>query len=331
LKVPTGIETYYIGVDLGATWTKMGLSDQHGELIARETIETESKKGPEHVVVAITRTVDSLVRHSGISRSSLRGVGIGSPGPLDTIRGTIIDTPNLGWKDVPLRDMVADAVHLETAIDNDANAAALGQWWKGAGAGASSLVCLTLGTGVGGGIVSNGEIWYGSTGVAGEIGHMTIVVGGRRCNCGNDGCLEAYASATAIASRAIDGIEKGRHSSLKEDFGNDLRAITSEKVYRLSVDGDPFCREIMKETARYLAVGVTNVIHIFNPEVVVIAGGVVGAGEVLFGPLLEGVRERAFPVALNGVRIVPAALGGDAGLTGAVGLIKKKMDGSIVA
>jgi glucokinase len=226
--------------------------------------------------------------------------------------------------------MVAEALSLETAIDNDANAAALGEWWKGAGVGSSSLVCFTLGTGVGGGIVMNGDIWHGISDAAGEIGHMTIEIDGRRCNCGNHGCLEAYTSATAISSRTREGIEKGRQSSIEEAVGGDLEKITSENVYRQAIGGDPFCQEIMSETAKYLSIGVANILNILNPELVVIGGGVTGAGDLLFVPLIEGIKERAFPIAMKGVKVIPAGLGNDAGMIGAVGIIKKKMEGSVV-
>ena len=320
----------YLGVDLGGTLTKIGLSSPEGELLAMESVPTEGEKGPGHIVEAISRISSELLGKAELSRSSLLGVGIGSPGPIDAERGRIIETPNLRWKDVPLREMVSGAVGARAALDNDANAAALGEWWKGAGVGSKSLVCFTLGTGVGGGIVIDGRIWHGASGVAGELGHMTIEVDGRRCPCGNYGCLEAYASATAISRRAREGIERGRASSLLRAVGNRLGEITAEQVSRQAMEGDPFCREVMTETARYLSVGVANMLNILNPEIVVIGGGVTLAGSILFEPLLEGVRERAFPAALDGVRIVPAALGTRAGLIGAIGVIKQAVEGDVV-
>jgi glucokinase len=318
-----------VGVDLGGSLTRAGLAKSCGEIIDMESMPTEGERGPGHVVRGIARMVDDLVERNGVPRSSLRGVGIGSPGPLNTKTGVIVNTPNLRWRAVPLRDLVEEAVGVRAVLENDANAAALGEWWKGAGAGVSSLVCFTLGTGVGGGIVIAGDIWHGATDVAGELGHMTIETAGRRCNCGNYGCLEAYASATAISVRAREGIEKGRQSSLKEAVGGELDTITSEIVYEQAVAGDPFCREVMTDTARYLAVGVANMLNIFNPEVVVIGGGVTRAGDVLFRPLAERVRGRAFPMALEGVRVVPAELGTNAGLIGAVAVIKKAVEGSL--
>ena len=322
-------EGHYVGVDLGGSLTRVGLATAGGQILGMESFPTEGDRGPGQVVQGIAGAVETLLERQTEPASSLLGVGIGSPGPLNTPTGVIVNTPNLRWRAVPMRGMVEEAVGVRAVLENDANAAALGEWWKGAGAGVKSLVCFTLGTGVGGGIVIDGDIWHGASDVAGELGHMTIEAAGRRCNCGNYGCLEAYASATAISVRAREGIEKGRRSSLKEAVGGDLGTITSEIVYEQAVSGDAFCREVMTDTARYLAVGVANMLNILNPEVVVIGGGVTRAGDVLFRPLEERIRGRAFPVALEGVRVVPAELGTEAGLIGAVGVIKKAVEGSL--
>jgi glucokinase len=321
---------YYIGVDLGGSRTKIGVSGRSGDILARRSVPTRGDEGPGPVVREIARAVDELVEEAELARSSLHGIGIGSPGPLDTERGVIIHTPNLKWRDVPIREMVGNAVGVRTVLDNDGNTAAFGEWWKGAGFGAESLVCLTLGTGIGGGIVIGGEIWHGASDIAGEIGHMTIVVDGRECNCGNRGCFEAYASATGICSRAREEIETGRPSNLAKAVRGDLNAITSEIIFQQATGGDPLCREIMVETGRYLAVGVANILNILNPEVVVIGGGVAEAGELIFSPLLEEVGEHAFPMAVEKARIVPAALGNDAGMIGAIGLVRREVEGSLV-
>lgn len=321
---------YCIGVDLGGSMTKIGLSNRSGVIIGRRAVPTRGEEGPEPIVREIARVIDELVEEAGISRSSLLGVGIGSPGPLDTGSGVIIDTPNLKWKNVPLREMIRHETGLRAVLDNDGNTAAYGEWWKGAGIGAGSLVCLTLGTGIGGGIVIGGEIWHGVSDMAAEIGHMTIVVDGRRCNCGNHGCFEAYASATGITARVREAIAGGRASSLSDKCGGDLGGITSEIVCGEALAGDPLSREIMAETARYLAVGVANMVNILNPEVIVIGGGVAEAGDLLFAPLREAVGEHAFPIAVERARIVPAILGNDAGMIGAVGLIRKEVEGTLV-
>jgi glucokinase len=256
-------------------------------------------------------------------------VGIGSPGPLDRQTGVVINTPNLGWRNFPLRDLVSNGVGLPSALDNDANCATYGEWWLGAGREVDTLVGLTHGTGIGGGIVLNGEIYHGISDVAGEIGHMTIDSTGRRCKCGNYGCLEAYASGPAIALRAVEGIESGVDTVLTEMVGGKLDQITAATVYEAAVGGDPYAEEVVKDTAKFLGAGVANIINILNPEMVVIAGGVTRAGEHLFAPLRAEVRLRAFRSAEERCRIVPAELLGTAGVVGAAAMFKRATYGQV--
>ncbi|HEX9611135.1 MAG TPA: ROK family protein, partial [Gemmatimonadales bacterium] len=226
-------------------------------------------------------------------------------------------TPNLGWVNMPLRDRIADALKLPAALDNDANCAIFGEWWRGAAQGVKHVVGLTIGTGVGGGIVLGGEIYHGASDVAGEIGHMTIEANGRRCKCGNDGCLEAYASGPAIAARAVEGIESGAETALPQYVAGDLSRITAQVVYEAAHDGDAYALETVRDTAKLLGAGVANIVNIFNPEVVVICGGVTLAGEKLFGPLRSEVQRRAFKPAWEVCRILPGTLTGTAGVYGA--------------
>src|SRR5207253_3247161 len=225
--------------------------------------------------------------------------------------------PNLGWTDFPLRDRLATSLGLPATLDNDANCAIFGEWWRGAARGANHVVGLTIGTGIGGGIVLGGEIYRGVSDLAGEIGHMTIDVMGRRCKCGNDGCLEAYASGPAIAARAVEGIRPGADTSLPGYVNGDLSKITAQVVYEAAHDGDEYAREVVKDTAKFLGAGVANIINIFNPEVVVICGGVTLAGDRLFVPLRAEVQRRAFKPAVDACRIVPGELTGTAGVYGA--------------
>ncbi len=256
------------------------------------------------------------------------GVGIGSPGPLDRKTGTVISTPNLGWRNFPLRDLVQNAVGLPATLDNDANAATYGEWWQGAGRNVNTLVGVTLGTGIGGGIVLNGELYHGAADAAAEIGHMTIDSTGRKCKCGNYGCLEAYASGPAIAARAVEGLESGIGSMLPELAG-DLQDITAETVFEAVVQGDPYATEVINDTAKFLGVGLANLINILNPEMLVIFGGVSRAGDHLFLPLRAEVRRRAFRVAEQACRIVPSELGGKAGVIGSVACFKKETYGRV--
>jgi len=318
---------YVVGVDIGGTNVVVGTMPEDGSgvlgLRKERTLVTD---GPDAVVEQIARMVQaSLAEARTAARGDaleIAGVGIGAPGPLDTTNGIVLLTPNLGWRNFPLRDRVRDAVGLPAALDNDANCAIFGEWWRGAATGADIVVGLTIGTGIGGGIVFGGEIFHGASDIAGEIGHMTIDSTGRRCKCGNYGCLEAYASGTAIAERAVEGLEPGALSRLAAYVDGDLGAITAQIVYDAARDGDEYALEVIHDTARFLGAGVANLINIFNPEIVVICGGVTAAGERLFKPLASEVARRAFRPAVERCRIVPGSLLGTAGVYGAVAAFK---------
>jgi glucokinase len=312
-----------VGVDVGGTNVVVGaVSDAGGPLNGLRKEATAVSEGPEGVVAQIARmvreSVDDARGSRGLGEVEVMGVGIGSPGPLDRRRGVVLATPNLGWRNFPLRDRVSEAVGLPATLDNDANCAIFGEWWQGAARGAEHVIGLTIGTGIGGGIVLDGSIYHGASDIAGEFGHMTIDPAGRRCGCGNYGCLEAYASGPAIAKRAIEGIEAGEQSQLPEYVDGDLRAITAQVVYEAAHSGDEYAREVVKVTARVLGAGIASLINIFNPGVVVICGGVTLAGERLFVPLEAEVKRRAFRPAVEVCRIVAGELPGTAGVYGAV-------------
>jgi glucokinase len=330
----TAEKKWIVGVDLGGTNIVVGLVPiEGGEVLGFRTVPTESVRGAKFVVDRIVSLVEAAITEvtagQGTSRAAVAGVGIGSPGPLDRKTGTVINTPNLGWRNFPLRDLVANQVKLPCALDNDANCATYGEWWLGAGRGVSSLVGLTLGTGIGGGIVLDGQIYHGCSDVAGEIGHMTIDSNGRKCKCGNYGCLEQYASGPAIALRAAEGIEAGAETSLVDMVDGKLDEITAATVYEATVQGDAYAAEVMKDTARFLGAGVASIINILNPEMVVIAGGVTRAGDTLFEPLRAEVRRRAFRSAQECCRIVPAELPGTAGVVGAAAVFKLENYGAV--
>ena len=316
-----------VGVDVGGTNVVVGTVPEDGDTIHGFRKErTLVAEGPDAVVGQIKTMVESSLEEAGatLAQDDLEvvGVGIGSPGPLDTKTGVVLWTPNLGWTDFPLRGHVSEAVGLPATLDNDANCAIFGEWWRGAARGSNVVVGLTIGTGIGGGVVLNGEIYHGAGDVAGELGHMTIDSTGRRCKCGNYGCLEAYASGTAIAERAVEGIEVGAETSLPDYVNGDLSQVTAQLVYDTAQEGDDYALEVIKDTARFLGTGVANLINIFNPEVVVICGGVTAAGDKLFAPLRKEVRLRAFKPAVEMCRIVPGGLPGTAGVFGAVAAFK---------
>jgi glucokinase len=221
-------------------------------------------------------------------------------------------------------------VHLDATLDNDANCATLGEFWCGAAVGGRNVVGMTLGTGIGGGLILEGKLYHGASDVAGEIGHTTIDSTGRRCKCGNYGCLEAYASGPAIAERAREALRGDEGGSiLLATAGGDPKKITAQTVYEAAKKGDALAREVVRETARFLGAGVSNLLNIFNPDVVVLAGGVTQAGDALFEPLRAEVRRRAFKPAVDACRIVPGALPLSAGVVGAIATFKMQTLGEL--
>ncbi len=319
---------YIVGVDIGGTNIVVGTVAQDGsEILGVESAPTAADKGPDAVVDRIVELVRrSIAKAPG---KEIAGVGIGSPGPLDTKTGVVILTPNLGWHNMPLRDRVAAGLNLPAELDNDANCAVFGEWWRGAARGSAHVVGLTIGTGIGGGIILGGEIYHGASDMAGEIGHMTIDSMGRHCKCGNYGCLEAYASGPQIAARAVEGIEAGADSTLPGFVGGDLSKITAQVVYEAAHQGDEYALEVVRDTAKFLGAGVASILNIFNPQVVVICGGVTLAGDKLFVPLRSEVKRRAFKPAVDVCRIVPGELSGTAGVWGAAAVFIKRTWGTV--
>jgi len=315
---------FIIGVDLGGTKISAGaVSEDGARTVGLRSVETQAESGANAVVDRIVALVEGVIldamHEAGAQRSDFRGIGIGAPGPLDREQGLVIIAPNLGWRDFPLRDRVSARLGLPATLDNDANCATVGEWWLGAARGARNVVGITIGTGIGGGLILNGELYHGSSDVAGEIGHTTIDVNGRHCKCGNYGCLEAYASGPAIATRAREALVREDTASILPSMVNGhLDKVTAELVYQAAKKGDALANEIVRDTARYLGAGIATLLNVLNPDVVVVAGGVTHAGEALFGPLRTEVRRRAFKPAVEAVRIVPAELPGTAGVVGAV-------------
>ena len=311
---------FVLGIDIGGTNLVVGSVAEDGSTaLATASEPTHSEAGATDVVDRLVGLAERVI--AGTRREApgaeIIGVGVGAPGPLDTKRGIVLLTPNLGWVNMPLRQIIHDRLGLPAALDNDANCAVLGEWWVGAAKGARHAIGITIGTGIGGGIILDGRLYHGASDVAGEIGHTTIDTEGRRCKCGNYGCLEAYASGPNIALRAVEEIEAGAESQLSTIVGGDLGKITAQTVYQAAADGDELALEIVSDTAKFLGVGIGNLLNVFNPEVVVVCGGVTLAGDHLFEPLRRETARRAFKPAVAACRIVPGALSGTAGVYGA--------------
>jgi len=328
-------ERYIIGVDLGGTNIVAGAMPADGSReIAMHTTPTLAEGGASSVVDRITGMIEQVIEQTmaetGADRSAFLGVGIGSPGPLNREKGIVIVTPNLGWKNFPLRDEIAKRVGLEATLDNDANCATLGEFWCGAAVGGRNVIGMTLGTGIGGGLILEGKLYHGSSDVAGEIGHTSIDANGRRCKCGNYGCIEAYASGPAIAERAREALRGDEGESILVTLADgDQRKITAQTVYEASKRGDVVAREVVRETGLILGTAVANLLNIFNPDIVVMAGGVTQAGDALFQPLRSEVRRRAFKPAWQACKIVPGELRLSAGVVGAIATFKQQKLGEL--
>ena len=307
-----------LAIDLGGTKILSAIISSSGKVITTDRRLSLADKGPESVLNRIFTSVDSLLSQNNIGLSQLHSISIAAAGIIDSNQGVITLSPNLpGWQDIPLRDIIKEKYKVDTFLLNDASAAALGEHQFGAGKGVNSLIYLTVSTGIGGGLIIDGKLYLGACGSAGEIGHMTIDVNGPKCSCGNTGCLEALASGTAMAREAIRRIKQGENSSLTVIVGGKIEDITAEKISIAAQGGDSLALEVISEAVTYLGVGLANLVNIFNPEMIIIGGGVAKMGDLLFEPAGQAVRERAFQLPAQAVRIVPARLGDNVGVLGA--------------
>jgi glucokinase len=313
---------YVIGIDIGGTNIMAVIVTVDGKVIGHSHFPTEGHKGPDYVIKNMAAKVKELVRHEGLTMKDIWRVGVGSPGPLDSKKGIIMGAVNLpGWKYVKLKAELEKQLGVGVGVDNDANCAAYGEKWMGAARGAHNVVGITLGTGVGGGIIIDGKLVRGANYNAAEIGHTSLNPDGRQCKCGAKGCLEQYASASAIAESAREAIRKGASSIMTEFVKGDLSKITSQTVYDALIQDDKTAIAVWDEFIKYLGAGVANQINGLNPDVVVIAGGVINSGERLFKPLKEAVRKQTFAITFSAAKIVPAKLGELAGAIGAAGVV----------
>lgn len=314
----------YIGIDLGGTSIKMGLVDQLGNILHTLQNPTPVKAGYHQVLVVFSQMAEQLLGKGPYGWENIIGVGVGVPAFLDQQKGIVIEAVNLGWDHVPLKEDLERMWRVPIMVENDANAAALGEMWNGAGKGASHLICLTLGTGIGGGVIINGNIYRGANGSAGEVGHMTVKhQGGRNCNCGRKGCLETEASATAIVLDALEHVKGMSTGPLKEEYDR-TGTITAKLVVQLAQQGDFICKEIITKVGCTLGSTLAEICYLLNPEIIVIGGGVALAGKVLFDPLIRAFNHAILPRVAENTSIVLAKLGNQAGLTGAAWLIHRK-------
>jgi len=311
-------DKYCLGIDLGGTNVRFVLLDATNQ--PSEVFQLRTVSGRDELVKQMVCGARKLMADHGLGPEDVLAVGIGSPGPLSPSKGIVIETPNLpDMANMPLRDLVSDGLGIPAALENDANAAAYGEYICGAGRGARDMVLLTLGTGVGSGIVIDGRILHGAHEVGGEIGHMIVHPEGEPCGCGQKGCLERYCSAGHMADRARRMIEQGRTGLLAAKLGQTGR-ITAKDILEAHLAGDAFATEIWDSVAYYLAIGCVNICRIFDPDRIVLAGGLTNAGEHLIEPLLEHFTRQHWSIADIKNTIELAKLGTDAGAIGAAGV-----------
>jgi glucokinase len=311
-------EMIYVGVDLGGTAIKVGICDQEGRLLHTYGGPTESDKGVHVVIDNIEKYVRHIVEQSPYSWDQVAGVGAGVAGFTNVREGIIVLAPNIGFQDVPIRELLENRFAKPVKIDNDANVAALGEAWSGAGRGIENCVCYTLGTGVGGGIIIDGKIYQGFSGMAGEFGHMAVVpdLEAIQCGCGKMGCVETVSSATGIIRMAKDAVERGDRTTLST-----VDNIAAKEVFDAAKAGDEVAARIVNRAAFYLAKSMAAVGAVLNPEVFIVGGGVSNAGDILFNEVREVYAKYTPEPLQRGVSILPAQLGNDAGIVGAAGLL----------
>jgi glucokinase len=309
-----------VGVDLGGTNTRAGVVTGTGEVVGRSRRPTPLPEGAEAVVNGIATCVREAAADAGISLSETMGVGVGAPGPLDPFAGVIISPENLQcMHGVRLKEELEGQLATAVTVDNDANLAAYGEQWLGSGQGVDHFLCMTLGTGVGGGWVADGRLMRGFNGNAAEVGHVSIDHAGPLCPCGNHGCLELYASSTGMVRRAHERMEAEHPSTILEPG-----SLTTATIFAAAEKGDAFAAELFSETGYYLGVGMASIVSALNVEMIALAGGLAQAGEWIFGPARRTYSERGTVGVKEHVRIVAAALGDDAGILGAARLARER-------
>jgi len=314
---------FYLGIDLGGTNIKAGVVDEHAKIRSKVNLPTGAVGGPDEVLSRMCRAGDQAIKEAGLKTEDIRVIGVGAPGNLSHKKGIIIAPPNLpGWRNVPVRDRISAYFKRPATLENDANAAAWGEYWAGAGKGKHSLVMFTLGTGIGGGIVYDGRFLRGFYDTAAELGHIIVEPNGRQCACGQRGCVEAYASAMNAANIAMEELRAGRPSSMKAVL-DEKGSITTETILNHMLNGDDYARDIWDRTCRYLAIACVALNHTINSEIIVLAGGMVNAGDHLLTPVRKYYWDLQGPVFGDASpQIVLAQLGSDAGLVGAAGAAK---------
>ena len=311
-----------IGIDVGGTNVKIALVNDEGKILYSNSVPTRAEMGYEYTVNNIKQAIYDLLKETKLEPKDIQGIGFGFPGQVDYKAGIVRNAPNIpGWVEIPIEQIFEDEFHIPTRVDNDVRCAALGELNYGAGKGCENLICITVGTGIGSGLVVNGKLVRGASNAAGEIGHIKLQMnGGPICGCGDTGCLEAFASGPAIVALAEDYIKGGKSTKYRE-LANGA-PITPYIVCEAAKAGDPVAQRIFTIIGEYIGIGMASVVNLLNPEKIIIGGGVADAGEYLLNPLSETLKKRAMKIAGETVKIVHAELGNTAGVIGASLLIE---------
>jgi glucokinase len=321
--------SHYIGIDFGGTNLRAAIADTvTGQIYHQRKCPTLAAEGQQAVIGRIVQLIRELTQASGVD-CDVRGVGIGVPGTPDIETGVIEFLPNLPgkWRNVPLQSIVEEQAQLPVAIINDVRAITLGEWTFGAGRGAETVVCLAIGTGIGGGVVVNGQFHLGIGGTAGEFGHHVVEVDGLPCGCGGKGCLELYASGPAIAAMGVKEVMHGHTTRIGELVEHDLNRIDAGTVVQAALEGDPIAKSILQHAGKYLGIAVGNILGVISPQKVIFGGGVSQAGDLLMRPIVQTVHERVHVIPLQKVEFVLAELGINGGLVGAALWAKRRCEG----
>jgi len=317
--------TVSIGIDLGGSKILTGVVDSRGKILVSEERATPARKSARAVIRAILDSVHDVLGSGPIGISKVAAVGIGAAGISNPETGVVFASPHLPrWRDVPLRDILQQELGKKVFLMNDANAAALGEFYFGVARGARDFIYITLSTGIGGGIVVGGRLYTGTIGCAGEVGHMTIDDDGPVCYCGNKGCWEALASGTALAEEARRRIKEGAATSMLRYTGGCVEKVTTQIIHKAAQGGDALAQELIGRTGYYIGVGLANLINIFNPELIVIGGGLSNIGDILLQPAFEVAKHRAYKEAFQAVRFASAELGRNSGMLGAAAYALQK-------
>lgn len=312
-----------LGVDLGGTKIETALVDSSGLILVGRRQSTAEAGGPDEILEGVAESARLCIEESGIPAVAL---GVGVAAQVEKGTGVVLNAPNLGWKQIRLRDKLQTLLGIPTFVINDVNAVAFGEWRHGAGLGADDLICLFVGTGIGGGVVCDGRLLEGYSNTAGELGHIPVVANGRSCTCGGRGCVEAYAGGWAIALRAQEEAQKDPHTGdvLIKTAGS-VKNITAETVSTAFRLRDPLAVRIIEETVSYLSAGAVGIVNAFNPEYLILGGGVVDGLPHLVAEIEKSVGNRALKAATRNLRVVRARLGSRAGVIGAAAFARSKI------